>query len=65
MLKVQAKTNFVEQKQKEESKLDILEKKSIELNYLLNVITKDFFNDFFQDILKILRENVGCIQILC
>ena len=40
MLKVQAKINFVEEKQKEESKLDDIQKKSIELNYLLNVITK-------------------------
>ena len=32
MLKVQAKTNFVEEKQKEESKLNEIEKKSIELN---------------------------------
>lgn len=65
MLKVQAKTNFVEEKQKEESKLNILEKKSIELTYLLNVITKEFFNDFYSDILKILRENFGSVEILC
>jgi hypothetical protein len=65
MLKVQAKTNFVEEKQKEESKLDEIEKKSIELNYLLNIITKEFFDDFFGDILKILRENSKTVEVLC
>jgi hypothetical protein len=65
MLKVQAKTNFVEEKQKEESKLDEVEKKSIELNYLLNIITKEFFDDFFCDILKIVRDNSKIIEVLC
>ena len=65
MLKVQAKTNFVEEKQKEESKLDEIEKKSIELNYLLNIITKEFFDEFFGDILKILRENSKTVEVLC
>lgn len=65
MLKVQAKTNFVEEKQKEESKLDEIEKKSIELNYLLNIITKEFFEDFYLDILKIVRENAKTVEVLC
>ena len=65
MLKVQAKTNFVEEKQKEESKLDEIEKKSIELNYLLNIITKEFFEDFYLDILKIVRENAKSVEVLC
>ena len=48
MLKVQAKTSFVENKLKEEDGMETLEKKTIELNYFLNVMTKDFFEDFCQ-----------------
>ena len=60
-----AQVDFVEAKLKEEQSMEDVEKKTIEINYLLNIMTNQFFEEIAKEITNIILEESRIIPILC